>query len=1036
MFRRLVRLLMWVVGAAAALSAFVAVGRWSPVPLRWSDVRGWLDGVSRDEALVEVVRWCGIALAGYVLVISVCAVLAEAAAAVRLVSVAALFRRVGSRAAVPVLRSRLWRAASVTAFTVTSVSTGGGFVQAAAPASVELTVESPSVGAPIVLPDGLVDDGFSGFGLPAKLGPSPARAGSPEDVWVQVQRGDTLWDLADGRYGHVDAAMIDMLAAANELADPSLIFAGQMLRFPADATPLEVPVSVVASDAATWAVHQVVAGDTLWDVINDRYGHVDGDLVWQIADLNGLEDPSSIPIGMLITLPSLGGEQSFPPPLVEDPSPAVPAVSVETALPVPPLPPRTEPVSTPVPVATTVPVTIVPVSAPTVTVSAVPAAARAGGVDDPAADDSEMFELSVRTLWWKVPMGLLLSAGLVTTIRRLRFRRLGQLDPGEQLATPPPVAAGTELAVTVAAGPGSRIATLQALLRTVTPYAREHDDPLPVRAVELFDDRVSILFSSPAPFPPAGWTTVDGGRSWEHRMVDGEVGAGRQLVTPALVTVGHRLDGGEVLLDVESAGSVALVGDRAATLGIARSMTLELATYPLGVPMDVCPIGFEVDGVEDCDRAWANTTLPRAVRVAREMLDRTAATGAVSLMAARAAIDDDDGTLDPHVFVVDAVSVVDAEQGLLDELVALCHPQSGAAVILIGGHRDAREVIEVASSTSASWSGVRLRPPMVGREAAAQVAVMFDHVANAPSEPISVSPVVADLITEPAAGDPAICEPVLFGEGDGPLPVDDAQCDVVEFCYEPPDHDVLVQLLGEVTVHGRDIKSADSVELLALLVCMRDQRPNIDTITTLLNRDGKMSSSRPATADPLRPMQQRVSRLRAKLGVGCDGGDLLPAAATGRGSLGRYQVSPRVMTDVELIEHRFQTSLELASGEALAVLRDGLAMFTGPAFRARKGYEWAWPEGVSARVYNVVTAYAARLMELSFECDDIALVLETVRCAGHVIDDPVAELPMRKLERDYADLCGNPDLAASVAEARRRLADHIDNNDALAADEA
>ena len=128
----------------------------------------------------------------------------------------------------------------------------------------------------------------------------------------------------------------------------------------------------------------------------------------------------------------------------------------------------------------------------------------------------------------------------------------------------------------------------------------------------------------------------------------------RQLVTPALVTLGLRSGGGEVLLDLETAGSLALAGDRAVAQGMARAMALELATYPLGVAMDVCLIGFDVDGTELCDRTWKGTTLTRAVRVARDVLDRTAATGAASLVAARAATDDDEALLDPQVFLVDA----------------------------------------------------------------------------------------------------------------------------------------------------------------------------------------------------------------------------------------------------------------------------------------------------------------------------------------------------------------------------------------------
>lgn len=61
------------------------------------------------------------------------------------------------------------------------------------------------------------------------------------------------------------------------------------------------------------AVHQVVAGDTLWAIVESHYGYADGELVWRVAEANGLQDPSSIPIGTLITLPALGGDATSPP---------------------------------------------------------------------------------------------------------------------------------------------------------------------------------------------------------------------------------------------------------------------------------------------------------------------------------------------------------------------------------------------------------------------------------------------------------------------------------------------------------------------------------------------------------------------------------------------------------------------------------------------------------------------------------------------------------------------------------------------------
>ena len=363
------------------------------------------------------------------------------------------------------------------------------------------------------------------------------------------------------------------------------------------------------------------------------------------------------------------------------------------------------------------------------------------------ADDDSLFDYAVRSLWWEVVCGSLLTAGLVTMVRRLRGRRWLAVEPGEQLGDPPPVAAGTELAAVSSQAP-KRLATLSQLLRTVTPHAREMDDPPSVRAVEFDDDRVEVLFADPAPFPPTGWTSSNGGHSWLHRITSTEPAPSvRQLVTPALVTLGRRSGGGEVLLDIETAGSTSLVGARPACLGMARSIALELATYPLGVPMDVCLIGIDVDGVEHCDRTWTNTTMARAVRVAREMLERTAATGAPSLLAARAATDDDEGLLDPQVFIVDRENLNDTDTALLDELVELCQPQAGAALVVVGGHPSTNETISIDDTSSARWSGTTLTAPVLSREAVAQVSVMFDHAANAPIGPLVVAEVVADHLT-------------------------------------------------------------------------------------------------------------------------------------------------------------------------------------------------------------------------------------------------------------------------------------------------
>ena len=121
-----------------------------------------------------------------------------------------------------------------------------------------------------------------------------------------VELGDTVWDLAVAVYGFCDGGIVERVAAASNLEDPNLIYVGQTLVFP----PLPVepagPAAATPSlppGAATWSTHTVVAGDTLWDILDTFYGYVDADLVWSYARWAGLPDPSDIAVGTVLTMP-------------------------------------------------------------------------------------------------------------------------------------------------------------------------------------------------------------------------------------------------------------------------------------------------------------------------------------------------------------------------------------------------------------------------------------------------------------------------------------------------------------------------------------------------------------------------------------------------------------------------------------------------------------------------------------------------------------------------------------------------------------
>ncbi|MFN3255464.1 MAG: hypothetical protein ACE37B_07190 [Ilumatobacter sp.] len=858
-----------------------------------------------------------------------------------------------------------------------------------------------------------------------------------------VQPNDGMWNVAEALLG--DGSLHHELRQrliGQEVAPGVLFDNDTYVIHPGWVFALDNDANVAAPATG----HTVLQGESLSSIAESRLGDKDRwPEIWAanahrtMSDGLAFDDPNLILPGWSLTIPAASDTGTAPDAPLPPPTPPSAADETESTSPSADHTPRDTPgvnaETSPTPATTLGPqppsTTVadggeadrpeLADAAATPSVTSVPMDTRepADRID---ADEASPFSNEARSIWPHIAAGVLLTAGLAETIRRHRRRRMANVPMGERIVAPPAVAAGTELALNQREH-GNRLSTLRHLLRQFTPYAREFVEPPPVRAVQLGDNRLEILFTRAAPMPPAGWTTVDGGQSWTHALDDDPpVETSRQLVTPALATIGVRddEDGDEVLLDLETAARIALVGDRDAALGLARSITLELAAHGLGVPMDVCLVGLHVDGSELCDRVWTNTTIQRAVSVARQMLELHSGAGATSMTSSRAALDDDDGEHDPQVFVIDIASLSLDERELLDDLMPLCQPSTGNVAVLVGDHPEAIERIDLDGERG-RWGKVALRPPNVSLEAAAQVAVTLDHAAHAETEPIPVNSTTAEVSKDETKSEPA--GGGSHDDTDDSWIVDEGADDVEIDVYEPPPYEVLVKVMGTVEVEAGDRTfSSQDTEMLALFTCLRDR----STITKDLVQTNIGDDISDRTAG------NRVSGLRRALGVGPDGTDLLSKASPGRYSNGCMTLSPLVLTDYDLLRHRYEASLDLGSGDALTVLRDGLALMRGPLFRVRTGFRWPGPEGVTSRMQSGVVEYAGRVMELAMEADDIALVLEATSVAAGVIDDPMVELPMRSVEQHYADATGSPELAESVMAAKKRFMDYVNTHDALA----
>lgn len=111
-----------------------------------------------------------------------------------------------------------------------------------------------------------------------------------------VADGENLWSISE-KYYTSGYNWIDV-AKENNLANPDVIFAGQVLRIP-KAEPIlpagAAPISITGN------TYNVVQGDNLWEIAVRAYG--DGYQWLKITQANDLANPDLIHAGNVLTLP-------------------------------------------------------------------------------------------------------------------------------------------------------------------------------------------------------------------------------------------------------------------------------------------------------------------------------------------------------------------------------------------------------------------------------------------------------------------------------------------------------------------------------------------------------------------------------------------------------------------------------------------------------------------------------------------------------------------------------------------------------------
>ena len=816
---------------------------------------------------------------------------------------------------------------------------------------------------------------------PATQEASTTAAAAPtNDAWstYRVARGDSVYSIAAGLAGGdrtrtreiaqqiLDRNLGHPMTDGRTFTTPSLIQVGWTLEIPQAGrpTPTTAPTT---NEPSTTSDYVVQPGDSYWKIaaqhLRVEIGHTPTPHevaveVTVIKEANVDRFGQRQPVTMLHPGDELRIPGTTTPPL-PPPEPSTDQQAPAEAAPEVSTPTTTQPIeeAPAVPVVTTT--TITPVQ------------------HDPTPIDTthtgEHNDTPINP-WAKLALGTMFATGAVSLIRRFRRRRLAHRNVGERLPIASAHAANAE-AVLNAEANLTRVEAVQSLLAALCCRISLQGTQPMVRAAQLNADGIELLWNEPQPDPVAPWVTGDGGWSWNAAWNETPALIRPfDPILPALVAVGQRADGSELLLDLEAAGSLSIDGPAGLVEAFAQQLVLSLATNPLAFGLDVLITDLVVPGSAHLDRVrtaspsdatrWA-TARTNGSETGLQRLNVTSSAEA-RLMG------------NPHDEWEPAVVVMLSTGVEANGLVGICRPGSGS-VAVVAGHENTHERIVLHSAESAEWNGVLFTPFVITAETGDELEALLDHVDNGGDPFIDEFDIVDEIHEAPSVVRqiefPLVTPVPSFAEGR---------------------YDVLVRVLGEITVEGcsEHLTKAET-ELLVLLASYRPDGPlNLDRATTLLAHHEWRTAQ-------VRTVQSRVSHLRRKLGLGTDGALLLPESRIATGNPSSYLISSRVITDIDLVEYAYEQADEVSSCEAICLLRSALELVRGKPYTANEGYTWAYDEHATTRAIQVVVDATVQLVDLCGQAGDLAGLRWAVDRAGRAIDDPALMVPIRRAESKW-----------------------------------
>ncbi|GAB2593336.1 LysM peptidoglycan-binding domain-containing protein [Microlunatus antarcticus] len=779
----------------------------------------------------------------------------------------------------------------------------------------------------------------------ARAAPVPLSAPSGRRERAHVVRaGDDLWSLAQQYYGRgqdwrrIAAANPDRLTGG-----PDRLEVGWRLVVPDDGRADDAR----RGDEAPRTV-RVRSGDTLTSVAERELGDAERWTELYRANRDQLSDPDDLPIGLSLRLPGRASDEQGESdgPRASEPERSVPEAEAAS----PPSVVPEAPVASAAPLPTPVP------PAPPQTIGGSPATGTTPSAE-PAPPVVEQDEAGL-LLPGLASVGGLLAAALMGGLAARRRWQLQRRPVGRRISHPPEATRPVEVALARRARPiGLR--TLDKASRAVAASCAEAGVRVPaLRSASVSDGW--LVLEMVGPTPPAPRCFVDTGGTWTLAAEDVDglrhvPGIGEAFRPwPLLVTVGVDPEGAERVVDLESLGLLAVIGERDAATSVLAAMALELACSPWTDDLRLTLVGDDRLSPALAQHNVETTDDVDALLDRLEQTDHDRRAHARGLDARDLRLDPDLGEAwTPEILLVDAV--LTARQA--ERLAALTAGRPGAGLTAV-----VRETLGPAPTTLAldadGWAtlrpdGVRVRPQTL---------------------PVAGLDPVVELV---AATGSAVTLPAPWWSSDDPPGAPPDNVTYLGRRRRTDEHD---EQERRAAVQARITEAADGtarhpllqligpVELLGAQGTPPARAPKqcLEYCAWLLENPGTTAQAMASgllVAEGTR--RSNMSRLRSWLGNDADGEPYLPDAYSGR-----IRLDPVVSSDWHQLRLLVGDGVDRAPS---SVLELGLRLVRGAPLADAAPVQWHWAEELRTDIVSCVRDIGVELARRAVEDGDLDL---------------------------------------------------------------